>query len=149
MYSFLNEGYQPNNIMVLKSFLSQLATPTSVWYLILEFLIVVFFSYFYTAIVFDPGKVADNLKQSGGAIPGIRPGQETELYLERVAIRITTVGALFLGIVSILPSVLSIVIGVQIYITGISLLIIVGVAVDFVQQINANLVMRDYDGFIK
>jgi len=139
----------PGNILIVKSILSQLATPTNPGYLVLEFVIVVFFSYFYTAIVFDPEKVADNLKQSGGAIPGIRPGQETELYLERVAIRITTVGALFLGVVSVLPSILSIVIGVQIYITGISLLIIVGVAIDFIQQINANLVMRDYDGFIK
>lgn len=139
----------PSHFISLQTFLSTIFSPTNPVYLTLEFVIVVFFSYFYTAIVFDPEKVAENLKQSGGAIPGIRPGQETVEYLERVAIRITTVGALFLGTVSVLPSILSLVLGVQIYITGISLLIMVGVALDFVQQINANLVMRNYDGFIR
>ena len=133
-------------LLPVKTFLGSVFAYNSATYLIFEFLIVVFFSFFYTAIVFDPEKVAENLKQGGGAVPGVRPGKETELYLEKVTLRITTVGSIFLGVVAILPNIFSIISGLPMIVSGIGLLIIVGVALDTVQQVDAHLVMREYEG---
>jgi preprotein translocase subunit SecY len=120
----------------------------SIGYIVILAALVMFFTFFYTAMVFDPQKVADNLKKSGGTIPGVRPGEETVDYLEAVVTNMTWGGALFLTLLAVLPSVLSVIVGLPLYIGGTGLLIVVGVALDSVQQVNAHLVMRDYEGFI-
>lgn len=117
-------------------------------YMLLYAVIIIFFSFFYTALVFDPEKVAENLKQSGGTIPGIRPGNETVEYLEGVVTRITWGGGLFLALISILPHMIFTAMNLPVYFGGTGIIIVVGVALDTVQQIDAHLVMRDYKGFI-
>lgn len=117
-------------------------------YMLLYAFIIMFFSFFYTALVFDPEKVAENLKQSGGTIPGIRPGNETVEYLEGVVTRITWGGGLFLALISILPDMIFTSMNLPVYFGGTGIIIVVGVALDTVQQIDAHLVMRDYKGFI-
>ena len=117
-------------------------------YMIVYAIVIIFFSFFYTAIVFDPEKVADNLKQGGGTIPGIRPGNETVEYLEGVVTRITWGGAFFLAIISILPYTIFTTFNLPVFFGGTGIIIVVGVAIDTVQQINAHLVMREYKGFI-
>ncbi len=109
---------------------------------------VIFFTFFYTALVFDPEKIAENLKKSGGAVPGIRPGAETVDYLEKVVTRVTAAGSVFLALVAILPMLLFSLVNVPVYLGGTGLLIVVAVALDTVQQIDSHLVMRDYEGFI-
>ncbi len=115
-------------------------------------ILVVFFTYFYTAITFNPRDVADNMKKYGGFIPGIRPGQPTAEYLDRILTRITLVGALFLALIAVTPYILAGVTGVPsafISIGGTGLLIVVGVALDTLKQIEAHLLMRQYEGFIR
>jgi len=128
----------------LKSALSPLSWEYNTLYGIL----IIFFAFFYTAVVFNPIDVAENLKRHGGYIPGIRPGQNTADYIDRVLTRITTVGALYLAVVCILPSLLINAAGVSFYFGGTSLLIVVGVAMDTAQQIEAHLLARSYDGFL-
>jgi preprotein translocase subunit SecY len=115
------------------------------------FLLVVFFTYFYTAVTFNVADVADNLKKYGSFIPGIRPGRPTERHLDRVLSRITLAGALFLGIIALLSYYVPDITKVTSFtvVGGTSLLILVGVALDTVQQIEAHLIMRQYEGFIK
>ncbi len=117
-------------------------------YMLIYAVVIIFFSFFYTAIVFDPEKVAENLKQGGGTIPGIRPGTETVEYLEGVVTRITWGGAFFLAAISILPYAIFTSFGLPVFFGGTGIIIVVGVAIDTVQQINAHLVMREYKGFI-
>lgn len=117
-------------------------------YLILYALVIIFFSFFYTAIVFDPEKVADNLKQGGGAIPSIRPGADTADYLERVVTRITWGGAIFLAIIAILPMIIFNAFNLPVFFGGTGIIIVVGVALDTVQQIDAHLIMKEYKGFL-
>ena len=118
-------------------------------YLILEAILIMFFSFFYTAMMFDPEKVAENLKQSGGTIPGIRPGIETVEYLEKVVTRITWVGATFLTFVAVGPVFIFSALNMPIFLQGTGIIIMVGVGIDTIQQINAQLVMKNYKGFIK
>ncbi|MBP6407583.1 MAG: preprotein translocase subunit SecY [Fusobacteriaceae bacterium] len=118
-------------------------------YLILEAILIMFFSFFYTAMMFDPEKVAENLKQSGGTIPGIRPGIETVEYLEKVVTRITWVGATFLTFVAVGPVFIFSALNMPIFFQGTGIIIMVGVGIDTIQQINAQLVMKNYKGFIK
>ena len=115
------------------------------------FLVVIFFTYFYTAVTFNVADVSDNLKKYGSFIPGIRPGRPTERHLDRVLSRITLGGALFLGIIALLSYYVPIITGVSSFtvVGGTSLLILVGVALDTMQQIEAHLVMRQYEGFIR
>jgi len=115
------------------------------------FLTVIFFTYFYTAVTFNVAEVADNLKKYGSFIPGIRPGAPTERHLDRVLSRITLAGALFLGIIALLSYYVPKITGVTSFsvVGGTSLLILVGVALDTMQQVEAHLVMRQYEGFIK
>lgn len=114
------------------------------------FLLVVFFTYFYTAVSFNVADVADNLKKSGGFIPGIRPGKPTEQFLDRVLTRITLAGALFLGIVALLQYHVGGITGINFSIIGgTSLLIVVSVAMETMTAIEGQLVMRQYEGFIK
>ena len=113
--------------------------------------VVVFFAFFYTSIVFNPDETADNMKRSGGYIPGIRPGKETSVYMDAILSKLTFVGALYLAVVSIVP--LMLMKNVQgmsnIYYGGTSLLIVVGVAMDLVSQLNSYQAMRRYDGFLE
>ena len=115
------------------------------------FLMVIFFTYFYTAVTFNVADVSDNLKKYGSFIPGIRPGKPTERHLDRVLSRITLAGALFLGVIALLSYYVPDITRVSTFtvVGGTSLLILVGVALDTVQQIEAHLVMRQYEGFIR
>jgi len=122
--------------------------PTSWEYNAAYGILIVFFAFFYTAVVFNPIDVAENLKRHGGYIPGVRPGQSTSDYIDRVLTRITTVGALYLAAVCILPSILVVSAGVSFWFGGTSVLIVVGVALDTAQQIEAHLLARSYDGFL-
>jgi preprotein translocase subunit SecY len=109
-------------------------------------LLVIFFAYFYTSVVFNPVDVADNLKKSGGFIPGIRPGKHTAQYIERVLTRVTFAGALYLSTVCMIPSLLQKYFQVPFQFGGTGLLIVVGVALDTVQQIESHLITRNYEG---
>lgn len=122
---------------------------TSPIYIGLEFLLVVVFTFFYTQVVFKVDDVADNLKKAGGHIPGIRPGKPTAEYLSRVSTRLTLIGALFLGLVAVLPSFMTMAMGINFYFGGTSLLIIVGVALDMMKQLQSQMLMQQYQGFMK
>lgn len=123
--------------------------PNTWWYLIGEVLLIVAFTYFYTAVQFNPLDQADNLKKYGGFIPGIRPGRPTAQYLDRVLTRITLPGALFLASIAVLPTILIRGLGVPFFFGGTSLLIVVGVALDTMKQMESQLLMRHYEGFLK
>lgn len=123
---------------------------TSWFYNLSYALLVIFFTYFYTAVTFNPVEVADNMKKYGGFVPGIRPGKPTSEYLDRILTRITLLGALFLAFIAVVPSyIISLTHIGTFYLGGTSLLIVVGVALDTVQQIEAQMLMRHYEGFIK
>ncbi|WP_257460169.1 preprotein translocase subunit SecY [Archangium lipolyticum] len=110
-------------------------------------LLIIFFSYFYTALTFRPDDVADNIKKQGGYIPGIRPGRQTADFIEGVLNRITFGGALYLAAICVIPSIISNMLGVNFTFGGTALLIVVGVALDTVQQIEGHLISRNYEGF--
>jgi preprotein translocase subunit SecY len=112
-------------------------------------LLIIFFTYFYTAIVFNPLDIADNLKRSGGFIPGIRPGKNTATYLDNVLTRITLPGSVFLAFISIVPFLIMGGFSVNFYFGGTSVLIVVGVALDTIVQLESHLQMRNYEGFLK
>ena len=118
-------------------------------YIFLYGLLVVLFTYFYTAVSFNPADVAENLKKQGGFIPGLRPGKPTADYLDRVLSRITMAGAAFLAIIAIMPSIAMGLTGWNLYFGGTSLLIAIGVALDTTKQIEAQMLMRHYQGFMK
>ena len=123
--------------------------PNTILYNLVYFLLVVAFTFFYSAVVVNTRDIADNLKKSGSFIPGIRPGQPTVEYINKILLRITTAAAIYLGILAVLPS-LQRDVGLNgLYIGSTSLLIVVGVALDSITQIEARLAMRDYRGFIK
>lgn len=124
-------------------------SPAMPIYTILYVASIIFFTYFYTAIVFNPVDVADNLKKYGGFIPGIRPGAKTAEYIDRVLTRITLAGSIFLAAISVFPEFMIKWMNVPFYFGGTSLLIVVGVALDTVQQIESHLLMRHYEGFLK
>ncbi len=132
---------------------AQSFSETSPFYAVVFGLMIVFFTYFYTAIAFNPKEVADNMKRNGGFIPGVRPGEATSEYIENILTRITLPGAIFLALIAILPtfamSVLQVPPVFASFFGGTSLLIIVGVALDTLQQIESFLLMRHYDGFMK
>jgi preprotein translocase subunit SecY len=107
------------------------------------------FTYFYTAVTFNPVDQADNLKKYGGFIPGVRPGRPTAEYLDRILARLTFPGALFLAAVAAMPTLLFNQTGANFYFGGTSLLIAIGVALDTVKQLEAQLMMRNYEGFLK
>ena len=118
-------------------------------YMALYIAAIMFFSFFYTSIVFNPEDTADNLKKNGGFIPGIRPGQNTALYIDHVLTRLTLVGALYLSLVCILPEILIAKYAVPFYFGGTSLLIVVNVTMDTVAQIHSHLIAQQYEGLIK
>jgi preprotein translocase subunit SecY len=123
--------------------------PSTWWYVLAEVLLIIAFTYFYTAVQFNPIDQADNLKKYGGFIPGIRPGRPTAAYLDRVLTRITLPGSLFLAFVVLLPTVLYKVVNLPFYFGGTSLLIVIGVALDTMKQMESQLLMRHYEGFLK
>jgi preprotein translocase subunit SecY len=114
---------------------------------------IVFFTYFYTAIAFNPVDVADNMKKQGGFIPGVRPGKKTSEYIDNILTRITLPGSIFLALIAVFPSIVTKFSNVSYnfasFYGGTSLLIVVGVALDTLQQIESHLLMRHYDGFMK
>ena len=125
-------------------------SPNSALYNVVYFVLVVIFTFFYSAIVVNTRDIADNLKKSGSFIPGIRPGQPTVDYINKILLRITTAAAIYLGLLAVLPTTLERGLGVTtFYLGSTSLLIVVGVALDTMTQIEARLAMRDYRGFIK
>jgi preprotein translocase subunit SecY len=132
---------------------SQLFREQSYIYALTYATLIVFFTYFYTAVAFNPRDVADNMKKQGGFIPGIRPGAPTADYIENILTRITLPGAMFLALIAIMPTFVSNVLRVQpafaSFFGGTSLLIVVGVALDTLQQVESYLLMRHYDGFMK
>ncbi len=134
------------------TFLQQLFNPSSAYYLGMFALLVVFFTYFYTSITFNPKDTADNLKKYGGFIPGVRPGRATAEYINNILTRITLPGAVFLAFLAILPNIIFGSLNLQTAITafgGAAILIIVGVSLETVRQLESQLVMRHYKGFLK
>jgi preprotein translocase subunit SecY len=128
---------------------AELLTPGSILHEIMYIGFIVFFCFFYTAIVFNPDNVADNMKKYGGYLPGIRPGKKTSEYIEKVLSRITFVGAMYIAFVCVLPTLLVKKFNVPFYFGGTALLIVVGVALDTIQQIESHLILRHYDGLVK
>ncbi len=120
----------------------------SLWYIFVLALLVVFFTYFYTAIQFDPERQADMIQRQGGFIPGIRPGRATVNYLQHVLSRITLPGAMYLAVVTVLPSILGWVWGVPVGLSGVSIIIVAGVALETMKQVESQLMMRNYEGFL-
>lgn len=133
----------------IEKWLSPMGSP-GVWvYAAFNVVLIIFFTYFYTSVTFNPVEVAHNMKANGGFIPGIRPGKATIEYLNRVMTRITFVGAVFLAAVAILPTLVSELGGLNFHFGGTSLLIAVGVALDTMKQLEQQMVMRNYQGFLK
>ncbi|HSD32044.1 MAG TPA: preprotein translocase subunit SecY [Gemmatimonadales bacterium] len=137
-----------SNVPWLKQFANYFSV-TSPVYLASLFLLIVFFAYFYTSIIFNPVDLAENLKKQGGFIPGVKPGAATADYIDEVLSRITLPGALFLTVVALLPIIIGNVLNMPFGFGGTALLIVVGVALDTVQQVQQHLLLRHYDGFMK
>jgi preprotein translocase subunit SecY len=129
--------------------ISDALTPGRVGYELLFVAFIIFFCYFYTAVTFNPVDVADNMKKYGGFVPGIRPGKKTAEYIDKILTRITLGGAIYVSVICVLPSILIARFNVPFYFGGTGLLIVVGVAMDTVQQIESHLITRHYEGFLK
>ena len=128
---------------------SAMLTPGTAGYSVIFVGAIFFFCYFYTAVIFNPVDVADNMKKHGGYVPGIRPGTKTSEYIDQILSRLTFYGAVYLSLICILPDYLIKYFNIPFYFGGTSLLIVVGVSLDTMQQIESHLVMRSYDGFVK
>ncbi len=139
---------QFSGIQWLKDF-AQYFNTTSIWYVVANAVLIIFFAYFYTSIIFNPVDLAENLKKQGGFIPGVKPGAATADYIDEVLSRITLPGAIFLTFVAMLPIVVSNTLNMPFGFGGTALLIVVGVALDTVQQVQQHLLLRQYDGFMK
>jgi len=129
--------------------LSQQLAPGSLLYTILYVTLIIFFAFFYTAVVLNPVDMADNMKKYGGFIPGIRPGQKTSDYIYKVLTRITFAGAAYLAVVCVIPELLIYQAGLPFFFGGTSLLIVVGVGLDTAQQIETHMITRNYEGFMR
>lgn len=129
--------------------ISDALTPGRFGYELLFVAFIIFFCYFYTAVTFNPVDVADNMKKYGGFVPGIRPGKKTAEYIDKILTRITLGGAIYVSVICVLPSILIARFNVPFYFGGTGLLIVVGVAMDTVQQIESHLITRHYEGFLK
>ena len=144
-YFFPNTGFTE----FVTNWLSPAGMPGVLVYSVMNVMLIVAFNYFYTTITFNPIEVADNLKANGGFIPGIRPGKATVEYLTKVMSRLAFVGAVFLAVVATLPTIIGQITGLNIQFGGTSLLIAVGVAIDTMKQLENQMVMRNYQGFLK
>ena len=152
--ALLLQFYDRNNLNGWQAWIqNNLVDPTSWVYITLYFLLIIFFTYFYVSITFNPTEVADNMKKYGGFVPGIRPGKPTAEYLDFILSRITLPGALYLGVISILPSFFFIWLDRQQYMNfpfgGTAVLIMVGVGLETVKQIESQLMQRNYEGFLR
>ncbi len=123
--------------------------PGTVYYYACYIAMIVFFCFFYTAVTFKPEDVAENLKKNGGFVPGVRPGKSTADFIDKVLTRLTVVGAIYLSVVCVLPTILVSKFNIPFYFGGTALLIIVGVAIDTISQVESHLHMRNYEGFMK
>jgi preprotein translocase subunit SecY len=121
----------------------------SIWYSMIYAALVIFFCYFYNSISFNPKDLAENMKKSGGFVPGIRPGEPTAQYIQKVLERVTLGGALFVACIAVLPDYLRTMMNAPFFFGGTSLLIVVGVSLDTIGQIESHLIMRHYEGFMK
>jgi preprotein translocase subunit SecY len=134
-------------------FLNRYFTPGAFWYYVLYVALIIFFSYFWTSLMYNPSEIANNIKEHGSFIPGIRPGRRTAEYLERIMNRITLAGCVFLAIIALVPEIvrgsLDVDYEVASLLGGTSMLIIVGVALDVVDKTEAQLLVRQYDGFVR
>lgn len=139
---------QSGYVRFVQKWLTTASTPGVYVYSILNIILIIFFTYFYTAIQFNPIEYANNLKQYGGFIPGIRPGKPTSDYLSKVLSRITIVGAIALAFIAVLPAVVTTLAGYSIGLGGTGLLIVVGVALETMKQIEAQMITRHYKGFL-
>jgi preprotein translocase subunit SecY len=124
-------------------------SPGTVYYYICFVVLIVFFCFFYAAIQFKPDDVAENLKKNGGYIPGIRPGKKTAEFIDKILTRLTVIGAIYLSFICVLPTILISYLNLPFYFGGTALLIVVGVGIDTISQIESHLVMRNYEGFMK
>lgn len=124
------------------------ATGVTWWYILILFALVIFFTYFYTAIQFDPEKQAEMIQRQGGFVPGVRPGRQTAKHLGFILNRITLPGSVFLGLISVLPAIAGAVWNINIAFSGVSILIVVGVALETMKQIESQLTMRNYEGIL-
>jgi preprotein translocase subunit SecY len=129
--------------------IAQFFTPNGWAYVVGESILIILFTYFYTAVTFNPVDQADNLKKYGGFIPGVRPGRPTAEFLDRILARLTFPGALYLAAVAALPTILINQTSANFYFGGTSILIVIGVALDTMKQLEAQLMMRNYEGFLK
>ncbi len=132
------------------SFLVKLFNPSGFFYNFFYFVLVIAFTYFYTVIVFNPQKISEEIQKHGGFIPGIRPGIATKQFLQSILYRITSVGAIFLGLIAVMPAIVSKVTGLtDLVIGGTGILIVVSVILETFKMIEAQLVMRSYDKFVR
>jgi len=136
------------DIPIMKKF-SAAFVPSSISYNIVYVVLIFIFCYFYTAVTFKPDDVADNLKKFGGYVPGIRPGKRTAEYLDKILTRLTFWGAVYVSIVCVLPMLLIGKFNVPFFFGGTALLIVVGVGIDTIQQIQSHLMSRNYEGLMK
>lgn len=139
------------SVQNLAIYLSTLFSPDSLLYNFIEFLLIIFFAFFYTAIIYNPVELASNLKKYGGFIPGIRPGKPTSEYFDKVLTRITTLGGLFLGLIALIPALSELLTKVTTFrgLGATALLIVVGVALDTIRQIQAQLMAKQYEHLVK
>ena len=147
--SYFNDPLDDGFLNSIASFFASTLDPSNLPYWIAVFVLVVMFTFFYTLVIFQQQNLADTLQRNGGFIPGIRPGLPTQEYLNRVIVRITWGGALFLGGIAIVPYFVSELTGIQaLTLSSTSLLIMVGVALDTMRQLESQLLMRNYEGFL-
>ncbi len=139
-------GFFPGNGFA--DFVSRIFGQGHPFYMVIYALFIIFFAYFYTAVTFSPVEVADNVKKNGGFIPGIRPGRPTAEFIDRILTRLTFAGAIFLASIALLPNFMMAATGLNISFGGTSLLIAVGVALDTMKQLESQLLMRNYQGFM-
>ena len=148
--SWFTHGQTTGAMANVSNWLNLYFSPNGLLYNIVYFLLVVIFTFFYSSIVLNTSDIADNLKKTGAFVPGIRPGQPTVQYFNKILYRLTTASAIYLGIIAVLPGAMQRGLSVTtFYLGSTSLLIVVGVALDTINQIEARLAMRDYRGFIK
>ena len=124
-------------------------SPPHAVYVIAYSALIILFTYFYTAVILNPVDLADNMKKNSGFIPGVRPGKRTAEYIDRILTRVTLPGAVFLAAIAILPDMMIYHLNVPFYFGGTGLLIVIGVGLDTLQQIESHLLMRHYDGFMR
>lgn len=143
--------YSKNHLIAnISKFFLNIFNPSGFFYNLFYFILVVGFTYFYTVIIFNPQKISEEIQKHGGFIPGIRPGNATKQFLEKVLYRITSVGAIFLGIIAILPAIISKITGIpNLVIGGTGILIVVSVVLETFKMIDAQLVMKNYDKFLR